>query len=566
MLLEKDMATPRKRLAWIGAALAALLLVACTAGVMPAAETAGDESRTEDMPADDNASGEDVSGESGSGQIDGDSAAEEPAASVGDDLLTGDDRSASLRAVTGGWGTNWERRTIETSELISGGPPRDGIPSIDDPDFVTFNEAAAWLADTEPVIALEINGDAHAYPLQILIWHEIANDTVGGVPVAVTFCPLCNSAIVFDRRFGGEILEFGTSGLLRNSDLVMYDRTTETLWQQFTGEGLVGDLAGEQLAFIPASVVSFADFRAAYPEGVVLSRDTGVARNYGANPYAGYDDSTDPFLFRGEPDDRLPAMMRVVSVEIDGVAKAYPYNVLAEQGAINDTLAGREIVVFHVFGTNSALGASIIAEAEDVGATGVYERALGDRTLTFSVEEGRIVDGQTGTVWNVAGQGVEGPLAGETLTKVVAGDHFWFSWAAFWPDTLIYEAESGERTANADVIFVRAAQSDDGSWTFQVTVEHPDTGWEDYADGWDVMLPDGTVVRPDPASPFTRLLLHPHETEQPFTRSQAGIVIPDGVRQVTVRAHDLVDGFGGREVAVDLTVDSGPGFEVVRAP
>jgi hypothetical protein len=115
------------------------------------------------------------------------------------------------------------------------------------------------------------------------------------------------------------------------------------------------------------------------------------------------------------------------------------------------------------------------------------------------------------------------------------------------------------------VTYVRAAQSDDASWTFHVTVEHPDTGWEDYADGWDVVLPDGTAIKPDPDSPFTRLLLHPHVTEQPFTRSQSGVVIPDGITQVTVRAHDLVDGYGGREVLVDLTADSGPDFEVARA-
>ena len=116
--------------------------------------------------------------------------------------------------------------------------------------------------------------------------------------------------------------------------------------------------------------------------------------------------------------------------------------------------------------------------------------------------------------------------------------------------------------ANADVLHVRAVQAGDGSWTFHVTVEHPDSGWEDYADGWDVLTPDGEVIRPDPDSTFTRLLLHPHETEQPFTRSQSGIVIPEGVTQVRVRAHDLVDGYGGREVLVDLTVDSGPDFEV----
>jgi hypothetical protein len=119
---------------------------------------------------------------------------------------------------------------------------------------------------------------------------------------------------------------------------------------------------------------------------------------------------------------------------------------------------------------------------------------------------------------------------------------------------------------NADVRFVRAVEAPDGTWTFHVTVEHPDTGWEDYADGWDVVTPDGTVLRPDPDSPFTRLLLHPHESEQPFTRSQGGLVIPDGVTQVRVRAHDLVAGYGGREVVVNLTVAAGPSFQVERTP
>jgi hypothetical protein len=118
-------------------------------------------------------------------------------------------------------------------------------------------------------------------------------------------------------------------------------------------------------------------------------------------------------------------------------------------------------------------------------------------------------------------------------------------------------------TGNADVLHVKAVQAADGTWTFHVTVRHPDTGWDDYADGWDVLTPDGTVLKPDPDSPFTRLLLHPHENEQPFTRSQSGIVIPSGVTQVRVRAHDLVDGYGGREVEVDLTVPSGPDFEVI---
>ncbi|MBE2224203.1 MAG: DUF3179 domain-containing protein, partial [Anaerolineae bacterium] len=233
----------------------------------------------------------------------------------GKPVLTTDDRPADLTRLTSSWGTNWRRHIVEYDEILSGGPPRDGIPSIDDPQFVSINEATEWLADNEPVIALEINGDARAYPLQVLTWHEITNDTVGDVPVIVTFCPLCNSALVFDRRVGDQTFEFGVSGLLRNSDLIMYDRTTETLWQQFTGEAIIGDLVGEQLAFVPSGLVSFAEFREAYPEGIVQSRETGFSRSYGQNPYAGYDTiGQNPFLFTGEIDGRLPAMERVVTV------------------------------------------------------------------------------------------------------------------------------------------------------------------------------------------------------------------------------------------------------------
>jgi hypothetical protein len=132
--------------------------------------------------------------------------------------------------------------------------------------------------------------------------------------------------------------------------------------------------------------------------------------------------------------------------------------------------------------------------------------------------------------------------------------------------TVVPSLTPAESVANADVEYVRAVQASDGSWMFHVTVRHADTGWEDYADGWDVLTPEGTVLKPDPSSPYTRLLLHPHETEQPFTRSQSGILIPSDVTQVRVRAHDLVDGFGGREVIVDLTMSSGPDFEVVGTP
>jgi hypothetical protein len=188
---------------------------------------------------------------------------------------------------TSGWKTDFSRHTMPYAEIISGGVPRDGIPPIDSPSFSTIGAADSWLADREPVIALEINGDARAYPLQIMTWHEIVNDTVGSEPVVVTFCPLCNSAIAFDRRMGDVVYDFGVSGKLCNSDLIMWDRQTESWWQQFTGEAIVGDLAGIRLDMLPAVIISWGDFKSVYPEGQVLARDTGFSRPYGRNPYAG---------------------------------------------------------------------------------------------------------------------------------------------------------------------------------------------------------------------------------------------------------------------------------------
>jgi len=283
---------------------------------------------------------------------------------------------------------------------------------------------------------------ARAYPLQILTWHEIVNDVVGEVPVIVTFCPLCNAAITFDRRLDGQVYEFGTSGLLRNSDLVMYDRTTESLWQQLTGEAIVGELAGQQLTFLPSSIVSSADFRQAYPTGLVLSRDTGFGRSYGRNPYGGYDTiGESPFLFDGELDGRLPAMERVVTVALNGVDVAYPLSVLSEVHVIDDTQGGVDLMVWHLPGASSALGASVIAEAEDVGATGVFDPHLDGQRLSFRFEDGAIVDEETGSTWNVLGQAVDGPLAGKSLTPIIHGNHFWFAWAAFKPDTIVYQME-----------------------------------------------------------------------------------------------------------------------------
>jgi hypothetical protein len=341
---------------------------------------------------------------------------------------------------TSEWSTDFTRRTVEWEDIISGGPPKDGIPAIDDPVFESIEAAATWLSDRDPVIVFAEDENVRGYPLAILIWHEIVNDTVGERPVAVTFCPLCNASIVFDRTFGGEVLDFGTTGKLRNSDLIMYDRQTETWWQQFTGQGIVGKHAGEQLDFAASQVISFADFAAEFPNGQVLARPP-VSRNYGVNPYTGYDSTTQPFLFRGGVDDRLPATERVAGVVLPGTVKAYPFTQVAEVGSINDDVAGTPLVVFHKPGTASALDSGAIAEGRDVGSVAVFDRRSGDRTLTFTAAgDGTFTDAETGSSWNILGKAVAGELAGEQLTQMLAFDHFWFAWAAFHPQTELYSA------------------------------------------------------------------------------------------------------------------------------
>ncbi len=353
---------------------------------------------------------------------------------------TAEDRTEEFRDRFGGaWpNTDFTKHAIDPAELLSGGPSKDGIPAIDEPKFVSVDEAASFLQDREPVIVVEVNGEARAYPVQILIWHEIVNDVVGGVPLAVTYCPLCNSAIAFERDVAGTVYDFGVSGLLRNSDLVMYDRQTDSWWQQFTGEAIVGSLTGTALDVVPASTVSFADFRAAHPAGLVLSRDTGFARDYGRNPYVGYDETANPFLFQGETDGRLPPAERVVAVELNGETVAYPFSVLTERLVLEDTVGGTRIVVLFQPGTASALDAASIAESRDVGASGVFLPEADGRALTFRAEDGEIVDNETGSTWDLLGRAVDGSLEDAQLTPVIHGDHFWFAWAAFKPDTRIW--------------------------------------------------------------------------------------------------------------------------------
>lgn len=254
--------------------------------------------------------------------------------------------------------TDFGRNAVDSwSEIISGGPGKDGIPALTDPPFRPAK--GADLAEREPVITVEMAGEARAYPLRYLIWHEIVNDRIGGVPVAVTYCPLCNSALVFDRRLDGRELEFGVTGKLRFSDMVMYDRQSESWWQQAVGQGIVGEMTGRSLIQIPSWMESWERFVARNPQGRVMA-EPKLRRPYGTNPYQRYDSAKKPFLFNGEmPPNGVPPLVRVVRVG----QLAWPLPRLAKAGELRE--AG--VVITWSEGQASALDTASIARGRDVG-------------------------------------------------------------------------------------------------------------------------------------------------------------------------------------------------------
>jgi len=333
---------------------------------------------------------------------------------------------------------------VDPAEIVSGGVPPDGIPPIDDPAFLV-PDAVRFLDPAEPVVAVEANGVAKAYPIRILMWHEIVNDEFDGFPVVVTYCPLCNTGISYRRpTVDGELLDFGTSGKLYRSNLVMYDRQTTSYWPQAFGRAVVGPLLGMELEPVATRLLSWADWRSAHPDGLVLSQRTGHVRRYGSNPYVGYEDEERPPLFTGEPDPRLRATEHVLGFA-GSETIAFPYSELerlADGGvaAVNRAVGGERIAVFWKAGTVSALDAARISMSADVGAAAAYVPRVGGRRLTFTVDGGRILDEQTGSEWTIAGEAIGGSLAGRRLEVALALDGFWFTWAAFHPETEIYRA------------------------------------------------------------------------------------------------------------------------------
>ncbi len=261
--------------------------------------------------------------------------------------------------------TNFEKTAVNFTEIIPGGPSKGGIPAIDNPSFKPVS-VIEHLSDKEPVIALQLNGEAKAYPLRVLIWHEIVNDQIGGRFVTVTYCPLCNSSVVFDRTVNGRVLDFGVSGLLRHSDMIMYDRQTESWWQQFVGRAIVGDHTGATLERLPSKVMPFAAFRRQYPDGQILVPPEINARQYGKNPYVEYDSARQPFLYTGRYNGPGKPLSYIVSVGKD----AWLLNDLKKVGLVNHG----DLRLEWKQGMNSALDSARINEGRDIGYVQVQRK------------------------------------------------------------------------------------------------------------------------------------------------------------------------------------------------
>jgi hypothetical protein len=328
--------------------------------------------------------------------------------------------------------------TVDLADVVDGGQQPDGIPALDAPRFQRTGDVR-WVDDSEQVLVLEVGGEARAYPVQVLTQHEIVNDTVSGVPVAVTYCPLCASGVAFDRRVGERILSFGTSGMLYLSDLVMYDRQTESLWPQIEGAAVAGVLTGTELTVLPASLVSWEQWRTAHPDGWVLSRQTGFDREYGSNPYYRYDDKASlPLFLAGPIDTRVEWLKQpVVGIASGDDALAIDIEALRVDGVREVTVDGRDLTVWWLPGARSSLDGFAVGDGREVGTTAVFEPVVDGRRLTFRTAGKAISDAETSSTWNALGEAVAGPLTGTRLTPVQHVSTFWFAWSSFHQGTRI---------------------------------------------------------------------------------------------------------------------------------
>ncbi len=333
--------------------------------------------------------------------------------------------------------------SIRIEEIVWGGVAFDGIPALDQPKFIDADRAD-YLEPDEPVFGIQINGDARAYPLRILDWHEMANDVVGGTPVALAYCTLCGSGIAYSSRVDdGTVYEFGSSGLLMRSNKLMYDRQTHSLWNQFTGRPVVGPLVDKNLRLerIPIVVARWKDWKSEHPSTRVLDIDTGFEREYTLGAaYAGYFATPGLMFPVRQRSALLAAKARVFGLEINGVPKAYSLDRLVEQKVTNDKIALSNVVlvaargIITVEGRSARTGPSTYRAGGEVRA---YER--GERVFAPGPDSHTVTDAE-GKEWRVSEEALEGP-AGERLPRIAGSLAYWFGWNAFHPESQLYSGQ-----------------------------------------------------------------------------------------------------------------------------
>lgn len=268
-------------------------------------------------------------------------------------------------------GFDLRRHSVPPEQILSGGPKKDGIPALLDPEFVTAKEAERFLQPTDRIVGLSIGDAARAYPLRILAWHEIVNDALDDQPVMVTYCPLTGSAVAFDRTIGGTPTTFGVSGLLYESNVLLYDHETESLWSQLGGAAVAGARTKTPLRVVPASVTTWGVWQRDHPRTLVLSADTGFGRDYTVDPYAGYHASSRVMFPVARSDDRLPAKARVFGLADGSDVVAYPLSILKHAGIIPDRLAGRDVTIEYDL-ESEAVRARATASREELPGVEVY--------------------------------------------------------------------------------------------------------------------------------------------------------------------------------------------------
>ena len=349
------------------------------------------------------------------------------------------------RNVSQQWRTDTLKRSIPLIELTAL-LKRNRIKPISNPKFITNDEVKDSLFLGQPVIAIELNGESRCYPLNMLSYHEIVNDSIGNTLISVAYCPLCNTAYVFNRKLKHDnkeyTLKFGTSGMLRMSNLVMWDEQTETWWQHITGEGIVGELAKAKLEILPAKIISLGNYVNFYPDGTTLFPDINKKHkvNYEHNNYHKYDSLgvEKPFLFYGKVDKRLPAMEYIIGVENGSAKKAFPLSTLESKRVINSKVGDKNIVVFYNPDMISNLDAKDIKKGKRIGSGTVFNSSVEGRVFTFTLKDNLFIDNETGSLWNFVGECVAGNLKGKKLLPEVYGFDFAFAYLSFYPHAKIY--------------------------------------------------------------------------------------------------------------------------------